>query len=1337
MKQISAAMFLTAALSLGVSAFAQTTPPTNPTGQVDAPTGQAAPQKPADLKDVPAGHWAQEAIKIAADCGIIRGYPDGTFRGNQPITRYEAAAIVARLIAMIKSGACGVGTPGTGGTSITVEQYNDLMNAVQELQADLAQLGVRVAELEDNAVTQDDLARVEELATQARDIAEQAASTADDAAAAAADAADAAQAAQDAADAAQAAADAAQETADANVEAIQAAQDAADAAQEAADNAQATADSIEIPTSDGGTINVGDLVTQSDLENLATQDDVQGLQDQIDALQEAIDNLPEATDTTELQGQVDDLTGTVDDLQAQIDDLNAQIADLGAGTTEPAAEFDPSDLQDQIDDLQAQIADTQDQISALTDAVNAQQETVDGLVDTTAGLQDDVGTLQDTVADLQDQIDALGGDTQGAQDLMDAIDAASIAADTALAQSRELQDKVDELDGRVTDLESGLGELGATVESQADSIAALNDLVVLLNQDVLSLQDRVTQLERQVEDLSGAAPVDGAPDLTDDVTALQDDLDSLREFTTLLRRDQTALADTVGDLEARVGALETKVDAGLAALDKRVSGLEANAFTISGTLSLTYKVARTWFDNGTGAAPDFDVDRLGLNVGFSSGAPDGYSPRDLADFGGSQIPLDKGNRAMAADPVGPNGRPAGNIEGRVDPQFNVTFGLKPRNLVTDPSGFPAGQITLTLSNDGTGFGFNNNNASGITSSIKFGGLAAAFNVGGAPITVNFGSKLGFKFSNYGVNTGGWGDGFVASIDGSSILPFNPTLTLIYASRANEVTAGAPVTVYSAGTATTGTYAPPGGISALTVTNGRTFARIDYTNKVRGKITVSFSDGSTRTFDNVDQTTDADSHSWLIPYPTSNNTGAYNANNQAFVTTITFDPTTSPNGLNAGNGDNNYAEGFSGTLSIIPGLTGGVYFAHQGQDATGGFGGQTNFYGLTFKSDSLFGFLKLDGEYAVYAPVGGAGQVATYVTGGVNFGVISLNANYRFVGGDFATFDSDGAFPYARNMQGFGVKASITKLFGFLDAKVYYDSRTKLLASKGLGDGPLDDDFTNGVTWGNPATATGATIFGVKIGVRLIGFDIGGKLESITENGNSWSASIYEVSARHDGSKSDALIPNLNLAVGYSGWNHSGKIGASNAAITDVSSGLYVYGSYALSFGEFKITPAVYFASTSGDDTGGGSAIGGILTVSTPFLFNSQLSLYGALDSTKNDTTGTPFNSGTTLLRAKLSWTSFLLPNSTFSVAFATRTDTNRNGRSFGPTFTAPEGLRYDGAQRWGSDGTGFGTRTLTGLYLTWSYFDLQFNYGIFNLALPSPALVQWGQEFGISYKLKF
>lgn len=54
---------------------------------------QAQPQ----FRDVPAGHWAQEAVAFAVRCGLIEGFPDGTFRGNQNLTRYQAALIFFRL----------------------------------------------------------------------------------------------------------------------------------------------------------------------------------------------------------------------------------------------------------------------------------------------------------------------------------------------------------------------------------------------------------------------------------------------------------------------------------------------------------------------------------------------------------------------------------------------------------------------------------------------------------------------------------------------------------------------------------------------------------------------------------------------------------------------------------------------------------------------------------------------------------------------------------------------------------------------------------------------------------------------------------------------------------------------------------------------------------------------------------------------------------------------------------------------------------------------------------------------------------------------------------------
>ncbi|MGK0617912.1 S-layer homology domain-containing protein [Meiothermus cerbereus] len=49
------------------------------------------------FRDIPAGHWAHQAVEFAVQCGLIEGFPDGTFRGNQNLTRYQAALIFFRL----------------------------------------------------------------------------------------------------------------------------------------------------------------------------------------------------------------------------------------------------------------------------------------------------------------------------------------------------------------------------------------------------------------------------------------------------------------------------------------------------------------------------------------------------------------------------------------------------------------------------------------------------------------------------------------------------------------------------------------------------------------------------------------------------------------------------------------------------------------------------------------------------------------------------------------------------------------------------------------------------------------------------------------------------------------------------------------------------------------------------------------------------------------------------------------------------------------------------------------------------------------------------------------
>ncbi|MFB5674408.1 S-layer homology domain-containing protein [Paenibacillus terreus] len=50
-----------------------------------------------DFKDIPAGHWAKASIDAAVNNGYLKGYSDGTFRPNAPVTRAEFAAILSRV----------------------------------------------------------------------------------------------------------------------------------------------------------------------------------------------------------------------------------------------------------------------------------------------------------------------------------------------------------------------------------------------------------------------------------------------------------------------------------------------------------------------------------------------------------------------------------------------------------------------------------------------------------------------------------------------------------------------------------------------------------------------------------------------------------------------------------------------------------------------------------------------------------------------------------------------------------------------------------------------------------------------------------------------------------------------------------------------------------------------------------------------------------------------------------------------------------------------------------------------------------------------------------------
>ena len=122
----------TLALALGVaSAQTDTTTP----APVVAP---AASAQVTTFTDVPAGHWAKDAVDLIVQKGLIQGFPDGTFRGNENLTRYQAALIFYRLLQS--------GTLSSGSVSTT--DMTTIANGMQEVSTELASVSSRVTDLE-------------------------------------------------------------------------------------------------------------------------------------------------------------------------------------------------------------------------------------------------------------------------------------------------------------------------------------------------------------------------------------------------------------------------------------------------------------------------------------------------------------------------------------------------------------------------------------------------------------------------------------------------------------------------------------------------------------------------------------------------------------------------------------------------------------------------------------------------------------------------------------------------------------------------------------------------------------------------------------------------------------------------------------------------------------------------------------------------------------------------------------------------------------------------------------------------------------------------------------
>lgn len=82
--------------------------------------------KDVNFPDVPKDHWAYDYVKSLADKGYLEGYPDGEFKGDRAMTRYEYATVIYRALQN--------GAPNDADMSRAVEEFKPELAKVQEVE---------------------------------------------------------------------------------------------------------------------------------------------------------------------------------------------------------------------------------------------------------------------------------------------------------------------------------------------------------------------------------------------------------------------------------------------------------------------------------------------------------------------------------------------------------------------------------------------------------------------------------------------------------------------------------------------------------------------------------------------------------------------------------------------------------------------------------------------------------------------------------------------------------------------------------------------------------------------------------------------------------------------------------------------------------------------------------------------------------------------------------------------------------------------------------------------------------------------------------------------------
>jgi predicted nucleic acid-binding Zn-ribbon protein len=1096
----------------------------------------------AQFSDVPAGHWAKEAVEAVVAKGILTRFPDGTFRGNEPITRYQAALIIYRLLQQIEEELKAKGTSPTM-EALSPEDLEALKNAIQELAAELAALGVRVSALEDSAATKEDIARLEAMIEELK--AQPAPEPGMDQAAL-----------QDLLD---------------RVEAASIAADTALAqAQQLAEQLDALAQDVEGVKGD-----VAALATQVEANAQAIQElaaELAALGVRVSALE---DSAATKEDIARLEAMIEELKAQpapepgMD--QAALQDLldRVEAASIAADTALAQAQ----QLAEQLEALAQAVEGVKGDLAALSTQVEANAQAIQALNELAVLLNQDVLSLLDQVAalekgavtqedlaNLEASLEGLKGRLESvealveslASDLTDRVEAASIAADTALAQAQQLAEQLDALAQDVEGVKGDVAALATQVEANAQAIQALNELAVLLNLDVLSLQDRVTALEKGLADLQGANLEQFATKADLEELATKEDVAAVQEFAAALRSDLVTLSEKVSKLEGTVTDLSGKV-----------SVLERNAFTISGSLTLTYT------SKDASNFSDYDVDRVIGGTFVSSGDSDS-----------------DGNVVEHADSIT-------SSSGSTKASLSLKIQTGALEAKSSPGGYNAYRDPRLVQFSITGSWTDPTQGMDVTPSLKVDKVATTLRVAdGQQLSFVFGQSLNTKFTEYVMDneSKSLGHGVVATLKG---LPLGGTLTAVYGAK------GAPST--------------------------------DYVKGLR--------------------------------------------------------------------------------LAFQPGQNLGFGLSYAQHDTT-----FEEVAGVDASAD--LGIAKVSGEYFRFGTnVLGTG---TYSEGGYVMvelpQLLGLKANYRGLAsnaGNPAGLSLDDDNPFRPDQRGFTVEAGLPIAI----AKLGLLYNVQMDTSFGT---PSASAFKASLDLGLPAG------FSLSLGATLAA--LGEWFPSTYADGVPGPKDPYDTAItatfKHDGKAENALVKGLNLTLAYTN-NSLLQPGRSDS--------LAVFGDFGgLALGPLSVDKVIFrysdsdLQNTTAGQTLKGGIRGGINLAGLPL--NPSLTGEFAARVSDGDKSETKFGFG-------LKFSQFLFDKSVLEVKAAQYSVRNLSinptandaDKAFDPTVD----MLYSNANAAGED-------TLSGVYVTWTYWDLSFAWAFFKKAsLFSTTWTDYGRAFQISYKVTF